>query len=89
MAVDVLLKAYPIVPLSCRSNLARRYLQHNARIATSLSTLECVVINESNFLIEKKFNRSNAVLLYVTRSDLQKFRYISIYMHLLLINPEA
>jgi hypothetical protein len=25
-AVDVLSKAYPMVPLSCRSNLARRYL---------------------------------------------------------------
>jgi hypothetical protein len=26
IAVDVLLKGYPIVPLSCRSNLAGRYL---------------------------------------------------------------
>ncbi len=26
VAVDVLFKAYPMVPLSCRSNLARRYL---------------------------------------------------------------
>jgi hypothetical protein len=26
IAVDVLFKAYPSVPLSCRSNLARRYL---------------------------------------------------------------
>jgi hypothetical protein len=25
-AVDVLFKAYPMVPLSCRSNLAGRYL---------------------------------------------------------------
>jgi hypothetical protein len=27
IAVDVLLKAYPIVPLSCRSNLAGLYLK--------------------------------------------------------------
>jgi hypothetical protein len=26
IAVDVLFKAYPMVPLSCRSNLAGRYL---------------------------------------------------------------
>jgi hypothetical protein len=26
IAADVLFKAYPMVPLSCRSNLARRYL---------------------------------------------------------------
>jgi hypothetical protein len=26
--VDVLVKAYPMVPLSCRSDLARRYLRH-------------------------------------------------------------
>jgi hypothetical protein len=26
IAVDVLLKGYPMVPLLCRSNLARRYL---------------------------------------------------------------
>jgi hypothetical protein len=27
LAVDVLFKAYPMVPLSCRSNLAGRYLE--------------------------------------------------------------
>ena len=27
MAVDVLFKAYSLVPFSCRSNLARRYLK--------------------------------------------------------------
>ncbi len=37
-AVDVLFKAYPMVPLSCGSNLAGRYL--NVRLPASLFYIE-------------------------------------------------
>ncbi len=67
IAVDVLFKAYPMVPFSCRSNLARRYLkaENISRERTSECQKKVIFSKVKSMKIGKRNNEWRGCVQFV------------------------